>query len=93
LKKVTWTDGSGKNHISLIRDADNETVATTGHGLSLDPPDVWNIDWNAVKLDLHNELVNRGLLTHADVVKQQSGVSGAVLSALRRRILTLYLGD
>jgi len=90
LKKVIWEDASGKKHIALIRDTDPDSVAKSGRGLSLDPPDVRDINWDDVKRDLHNQLVVRGLSTKDDVIAQQNGVTGAILAALKRRVLDLY---
>jgi len=90
MKTVTWTDNKGYRHEASIRDTDDATIAQKGKGLSLDPPDVSRIDWEAVKRDLHNDLLARGLTAHSDVEKQQNGVTGAVLAALRPKVLALY---
>jgi hypothetical protein len=93
LREVTWEDASGKKHKSLIRDNDPDDVAIEGKGLSQDPPDIESINWEDVKRDLHNQLFNRGLITKNDVMKQQNGITGAILAALKRRVLDLYGGQ
>ena len=90
MKRVTWTDGVGKNHAALIRDDDSQETAQKGHGIPQDPPDVEQLDWSGIARDLHNELLARGLVTKDDVVKSQNGVTSAILAALRRKVLTLY---
>lgn len=37
--------------------------------------------WDALRKALHNELVVRGLFVWQDVVEQQTGITGAILSA------------
>jgi hypothetical protein len=90
LKKVPWQDAAGKRHIALVRDGDDEETARKGYGIPVDPPDVEQIDWSGVARDLHNELLARDLITKDDVVRSQTGVTGAILAALRRKVLALY---
>lgn len=90
MKKVTWVDRDGKKRAALVRDEDDESVAIEGHGIPLDPPDVSVLDWNEVARDLHNSLVDRGLISKEDVIRSKAGVNGAVLAALRRKVLALY---
>jgi hypothetical protein len=59
-------------------------------GVRLDPPDIEQIDWEAVKRDLHNALIDQGLITQLDISRQQSGITSAILGAVRRRLLLLY---
>jgi hypothetical protein len=56
-----------------------------------DPPDVEQIDWEAVKRDLHNALLEAGLVTIEDVSHQQVGVTSVILGVMRRRVVALYL--
>jgi hypothetical protein len=37
--------------------------------------------WDALRKALHNQLAVRGLVTWQDVVEQQNGITGAILSA------------
>lgn len=89
MKIVEWEE-DGRKHRAKVRDDDSPQVAVEGNGVSLDPPDIDLIDWEQVKRDLHNQLLERGLITHTDVEEQQNGVTGAVLAALRPKVLTLY---
>lgn len=88
MKKVVWTDTKGFQHISCVRDNDNESQYAKG--IPNDPPDIRALDWDGIIKDLHNALVERGLLTWADVQRQGTGVAGAITSVLRPRIIALY---
>jgi hypothetical protein len=88
MRKVAWEDNRGKRHASLVRDTDHDSMAPKG--VRLDPPDIEQIDWEAVKRDLHNALIDQGLITQQDVSRQQTGITSAILGAMRRRVILLY---
>jgi hypothetical protein len=102
MKLVQWTDGDGYLHHSLLMESDPDSQAE--NGIPLDPPSPAGFDIPAeVKRDLHNELSARGLLTWADVLAQQNGVTGVVRSisskynlsdeqarSLKRRLIAEY---
>ena len=88
MRKVTWQGEDGRQHQSLIRDADLDTQAE--FGLRCDPPDISVLDWDKIQIELHNELLSRGLITWEDVQQQQNGVTGAILSVLKKKIVMLY---
>lgn len=88
MRQVEWTDEKGWKHLSLIRDNDPDEMAP--HGIKSDPPDIEQLDWDQIKKELHNSLVNRRLVNWQDVQQQGEGIKGAILSALRRRIIDLY---
>jgi hypothetical protein len=90
MREIVWIDSAGKKHKSLIRDDDEPSVAYDGGGIPQDPPDIEQIDFEQVKVILHNQLLDRKLLTQEDVNEQQNGITGAVLRALRPFVLELY---
>ena len=65
-------------------------MAHSRGGISQDQQNIEQIDFEQVKVILHNQLLDRGLLTQEDVNDQQNGVTGAVLRALRPFVLELY---
>ena len=87
MKEILWTDRRGYRHRSLIRDDDDESDAPLG--LRRDPPNIEDLDWEGVKKDLHNKLVDQGLCSWRDV-QQRGGLRGAIVSALKRRLVALY---
>ena len=88
MRLIKWTDKDGYHHLSLVRDDDPDEFAP--YGIPVDPPPLDLLDWEAVKRDLHNQLVDREITTWDDVVRTQDGVTNAVRSALVRRVVTLY---
>ena len=90
MRRVQWIDRKGRNHASVVRDRDPDDLAKAGYGIPGDPPDVDQLDWDAIKRDLHNELLARGIITYEDLVAAQNGATGAILAAIRSRLTTLY---
>lgn len=90
MRKVAWTGDDGRRHVSLVREGDPDAMAPAG--VSLDPPDVFLLDWDKIKVELHNELVDRGLVTWEDVQVSQSGLTGVVRKVLLKRLHDLYRG-
>lgn len=88
MKLVQWKDARDFFHLSLLRKDDPNSDAP--QGLPQDPPDLSTIDWEAVRRDLHNELVVRRLVTLDDVVRSQSGLTAAILASLKQRLVALY---
>jgi len=89
LKEVKWTDPDGRRRVRLIRHRDPASLAQT-QGIPQEPPDLDRLDWEQIKVDLHNRLLDLGLLTWKDVQAAQQGVTGAVLTMLRKRVINLY---
>ena len=88
MRHVIWTDKDGRKHRSFVKDNYDDAMAP--QGIPGDPPDIYELDWERIKLKLHNALVDRRLFVYQDVVSQQHGVTGAILSALRGDIIALY---
>lgn len=86
MKQLHYTDNSGKAHVAMVRQQDDDPRI----GIPLEPPDVSRIDWEGVKTDLHNELTLRGIMTVRDIWANGNGFTGAILSALKNRLIALY---
>jgi len=87
MKLVRWEDDRGYKHRSLVRDDDPDEMAP--QGILQDPPNLDELDWEAIKRDLHNGLVNSGLISWRNV-QEIRGLRGAILSAMKRRLVQLY---
>lgn len=88
MRVVIWTDERGYKRRSLVRDTDPDSAARKG--VPLDPPDLSQLDWETIKRDIHNRLVDLKLHSYQDVLLTQNGITSAVSGALKRRILDLY---
>ena len=88
MRKIEHIDRHGYKHIRLIRDHDPDEAAEIG--IPLEPPDVGGLDWEGIKRDLHNALVDRGLFTWQDVQRAQNALTSVAISVLRRRLVLLY---
>lgn len=88
MRLVHFTDERGYKYVSMVRDSDPDESAP--EGIIQGPPDVEFLDWDDIKRRLHNALVDRGLFDYNDLVRQQVGVQGAILSTLKRPVVELY---
>ena len=88
MKVTRWIDDGGYQRVSIIRDDDKTMYAA--YGLRRGPPDVTTLDWEEIVRDLHNALTDRNLFTYKDMVQSKNGVTSAILSALKRKVVTLY---
>jgi len=87
MRLVKWTDKRGYKHRSLVRDDDPDEMGP--QGILQDPPSLDELDWEAIKMDLHNNLVDIGLISWRNV-QEVRGLRGAILSAMKRRLVYLY---
>lgn len=88
MRLVEWRDRTGRKRQSWVRDEDPDSMAE--HGLPADPPDIELINWEQVKVDLHNALYDRSIVTWDDVVKQQTALQSAAVAALKNHLVRLY---
>ena len=87
MRTVVWTDNSGYKHKSVVRDQDGDDVAQRGMGLSNDPPNVNDIDWEAVKRNLHNLMLDRNLTTWSAVKRSDSHIGGLFIQVLKGPVM------
>ena len=88
MRYVFWTDDDGYKHRSLVRDDVPDDLVH--EEMLQDPPDIKRLDWEEVMRTLHNQLVDRGLFTYDDLVRQQNGITGAIHAALKNSVINLF---
>lgn len=88
MRKVTWEDSRGYKHNSWVRDIDPDNLAQLG--IPCDPPDLDQIDWEGVKRDLHNFLLERGLTNWQELNASQGNLRSVIQDALFRRLIALF---
>lgn len=86
MKLVTFTDQNGYNHKSLLRDNDTDPAI----GLLQSPPDFTQLDWNEIARNIHNALLDAGLLTVNDVQIRQADFNKIILAKVGKKIFALY---
>jgi len=90
MKLVNWVDERGWKRKSWIRDNDAESKAV--HGVPAGPPDLDTLDWERIKKDINDVLVENDLLTWDNVQHSTLGLNAAV-AILKRRLTELYRAD
>ena len=90
MKPVIYTDKNGYIRRSLVRDTDDESDGE--FGIPYGPPDVRQIDWEALSKEIHNTLASSGLFTWQDVQQSSVGITAAT-SILKRELIRLYRED
>lgn len=91
MKAVIWEDKHGYKHRSLVLDEDPDDAGP--QGLPADPPNVRELDWEAIQRDLHNALVEMGAINWNDVQAKRLDLRGAILRAMKTRLIELYRAD
>ena len=88
MKLVIWTDKNGYKHRSLIRD--NQMDSAAPEGIPQDPPDVNQLDWEEIKREIHNSLVEQGITSWSEVQRRGNAVGSTVASVIRPKLVGLY---
>jgi hypothetical protein len=86
MKHVIWTDKNGWKHHSLVEnDSDRPEL-----GLPCDPPPVEALDWEEIKKEINNLLVDKGLYSLKDIYGENSGILSVAGSVINKKLLALY---
>lgn len=88
MKIVEWKDKDGYERSRMIKEGDPDELAAFGK--PLEPPDLERLDWNELKRALYHELKARGLYSWQDVQRSQNGVTSAILTVFRKKVIDLY---
>ena len=91
MRRVIYTDDEGVRRISVIRDNDPDSEAE--FGLPVHSPNILELDWEAMALELQNLIVDRGLLTTQDVMDKKGQLRNAIQLVVGRKIKALYLQE
>lgn len=85
VKKVMWVDSHGFKRCSLVRDDDTDPEL----GIPVGPPPLDGI-MQEIERDLHNELMELGLFSLKDISRSGNALTGAILGAIRTKLINLY---
>lgn len=87
MKPVIYTDKNGYIRRSLVRDSDDESDGE--FGIPFGPPDIRQIDLEALAKEINNTLASAGLFTWKDLQESSVGITAAT-SILKRDLIRLY---
>lgn len=85
MRLIETIDENGWKHKTYVKDNDPDTAK----GINADPPDINQIDWEGVKRDLHNSLIEQDI-NGLSIRSSQSGLNSIIISVLKRRLVALY---
>lgn len=88
MKLVEYTDLDGFKHLSWIKD--NESDDKAKEGISCDPPDLSRIDWEQVKREINNRMVDMRLTDWDKVVKHQNALGSIINSVIKKQLVFLF---
>jgi hypothetical protein len=88
MKIVTYIDGEGWKRRSLIKD--DMLPEQASQGIPRDPPDVMQLDCEAILRELNNLLVDRELFTIADLNLNPGSLRNVVQAVLYNKLMSLY---
>jgi len=89
MRLTTYTKNGKKHCVLLPEDTAGGAVVNPEYGVPADPPDIESMDWDAIKREMHNTLVDNGLTNWLDVQQSQVGFQSA-LSVVKRYLIRLY---
>ncbi len=87
MRLVEYRDSKNRKRWAYIRDSDPDDMAP--HGIPVEPPDLNEIDWEALKNEIAEVLAAEGLFTWLDVERSQTGLTPA-LNVLKRSLIRLF---
>lgn len=90
MKTIIYEDTHGKLHRTILRDNDPDDLAD--EGIPLDPPMIEDI-LDEAKIELHNELVKRGLFDVKSINEHSGALSSAVNKCVTNKIVQRYLQE
>lgn len=87
MRTVIWTDRKGYKHRSLIKDDQPDSEAPMG--IVQDPPDLHEVDWEAVIKSLHNSFVETGVTSWLELQRKQN-LQNVIFRCVKPRIIALF---
>lgn len=88
MKTVLVENGDGRKHPVYLPDSIPNHQADAGiPAMSINLDD---LDWDGIKVEIHNRLVEHGLYTEADLSTKPDVLQQVILSVMRRKLILLY---
>jgi len=83
VNRIKHIDENGYNQVVMSLDHNPE------NGLPIHQFDIHSIDWDQVKKELHNELIDRELFTWEDV-QLKGGLENVIKTVLKKHLIYQY---
>jgi hypothetical protein len=90
MRYVISTDEKGYKRRFLVRDQDGDENAASG--IPSGPPDLHDLDWDAILKEINNTLADQSLFSWSDINSSTIGL-GIISAVLKRYIAALYKED
>ncbi len=90
MKTVLYEDEEGFKQRKVIKN--NDTPSMAKYGLPAGPPDLRQLDVDAILREINDNLVANELFTWDDVQRFPGGINAAV-NILRRKLIELYRNE
>lgn len=87
MKHIIHEDEDGYRKRVLVKDSDSDSEAE--FGIPAGPPDIRMIDWDLLKKQINNTLVDHSAFTWDDAQNNQTAIKAAT-AILKRHLITLY---
>lgn len=88
MRIVKFVDDKGYVRSTRIKDEDPDSYAK--YGIPVEIPDLESLDWDGIKRDIHNALMEAGLYTIQDVMKAANAFAPAT-TVLKRYLNEIYV--
>lgn len=85
MKYVIYVTKDGWKRRSMIKDDDSERNAS--YGIPSGPPDISMMDWDSILRDVNNTLVDYGIFTWDDAIRNKTGWQAA-LNVIKRALVS-----
>lgn len=89
MREVVTKDQRGYLRRVLVRDNDGDEMAK--YGLPVGPPDIDSIDWELIKIQVNNILVENRVVNRQDL--QRTGSLNQIASVVKRHVDALFRQD
>lgn len=86
MKRVIIKEENGELHAFWVKD----DAVDAKYGIPCDPPDLNKLDWDDMRMQIHNQLLERNITTWQDVQREQTAITSIVQSVVKNAIVNLY---
>lgn len=90
MKELIFQNNKGLWKRYLVEDDVESHSEAEEIGLDIGVPDLEQLDWEALKVELNNKLHASGLFTIEDLKRRESGITSIIIGIFKKPIINLY---